>query len=65
MNSFEYQIININGIFKLRSTKEKELEEVCVNFGKHGWELASVTFDWFLVSYKLFFKRRVEVTNHS
>ena len=37
--------------------KLTELEELCGNMGNEGWELVSVNYDWFMVSYTLFFKK--------
>ena len=57
MKSFEYNIRTVSGLFKFRSTKLVELQATCDEMGKNGWELVSVSYDWFFVSYTLFFKR--------
>tara|TARA_A200000159_G_C7313545_1_gene335720 strand:+ start:1473 stop:1637 length:165 start_codon:yes stop_codon:yes gene_type:complete len=49
----------VGGVFKLRSTKLTELEEICGNMGNKGWELVSVNYDWLTVSYTLFFRKKV------
>ncbi|MCH1924939.1 hypothetical protein L9G74_09210 [Shewanella sp. C32] len=59
MDQFEYQIKLINGLFKLRSTKTAEMQSVCTEMGKDGWELVTVTYDWLTVSYHLYFKRKL------
>ena len=61
MDSFKYEVKTVGGVFKLRSTKFTELEELCGNMGVKGWELVSVNYDWFMVSYTLFFKKKVLV----
>ena len=59
MDSFEYQIVKINGLFKFRATKTLEIEAACTELGAEGWELVCVNYDWLLVSYQLFFKRKI------
>ena len=57
MDSFKYEVKTVGGVFKLRSTKLTELEELCGNMGVKGWELVSVNYDWVTVSYTLFFRK--------
>jgi len=57
MTTWEYRTETVRGIFKLRSTKLVELQQVCDRLGRERWELVSVSFDWFVVQYVLFFKR--------
>ena len=59
MVSFKYEVKTVGGVFKLRSTKLTELEELCGNMGVKGWELVSVNYDWLTVSYTLFFRKKV------
>ncbi|CAB9492581.1 MULTISPECIES: hypothetical protein [Alteromonas] len=59
MDRFKYEVKTVGGVFKLRSTKLKELEELCGNMGNKGWELVSVNYDWLTVSYTLFFRKKV------
>ncbi len=59
MDSFKYEVKTVGGVFKLRSTKFTELEELCGNMGNKGWELVSVNYDWLTVSYTLFFRKKV------
>ena len=59
MDSFKYEVKTVGGVFKLRSTKLIELEELCGNMGVKGWELVSVNYDWLMVSYTLFFRKKV------
>jgi hypothetical protein len=59
MDSFKYKVKIVGGVFKLRSTKLTELEEICGNMGNKGWELVSVNYDWLTVSYTLFFRKKV------
>jgi|TARA_Y100000114_G_scaffold145142_1_gene154562 hypothetical protein len=59
MDSFKYEVKTVGGVFKLRSTKFTELEELCGNMGVKGWELVSVNYDWLTVSYTLFFRKKV------
>ncbi|CAA0338763.1 hypothetical protein [Alteromonas macleodii] len=59
MDSFKYEVKTVGGVFKLRSTKLTELEELCGNMGVKGWELVSVNYDWLMVSYTLFFRKKV------
>ncbi len=54
----EYRIEKVSGVFKRRVTKYRELQELCQRMGKNGWDLAAVTYDWFVVTYVLFFRRR-------
>ncbi len=58
MDSFKYEVKTVGGVFKLRSTKLTELEELCGNMGVKGWELVSVNYDWLTVSYTLFFRKK-------
>ncbi|AXT29907.1 hypothetical protein D1819_03130 [Pseudoalteromonas tunicata] len=58
MDKFEYRVDSISGIFKSRLTKLSNLQSLCDSNGKEGWELVNVTYDWLLVSYTLFFKRK-------
>jgi hypothetical protein len=55
---FEYRIEKVSGVFKRRVTKYRELHELCERMGESGWELVAVTYDWFVVTYVLFFRRR-------
>ncbi len=41
MDSFKYEVKTVGGIFRLRSKKLTELEELCGNMGNEGWELVS------------------------
>ncbi len=59
MDSFKYEVKTVGGVFKLRSIKLTELEELCGDMGNKGWELVSVNYDWLTVSYTLFFKKKV------
>ena len=59
MDRFKYEVKTVGGVFKLRSTKFTELEELCGNMGVKGWELVSVNYDWLTVSYTLFFRKKV------
>ena len=59
MDSFKYEVKTVGGIFRLRSKKLTELEELCGNMGNEGWELVSVNYDWLTVSYTLFFRKKV------
>ena len=59
MDRFVYKVKKIKGVFKFRSTKDAELQNLCEQMGSKGWELVSVNYDWFLVSYTLFFKRKL------
>lgn len=59
MDRFVYKVKKIKGVFKFRSTKDAELQSLCEQMGSKGWELVSVNYDWFLVSYTLFFKRKL------
>ena len=59
MDSFKYEVKTVGGVFKLRSTKFTELEELCGNMGVKGWELVSVNYDWLTVRYTLFFRKKV------
>ncbi|QGX62061.1 hypothetical protein [Alteromonas mediterranea] len=59
MDSFKYEVKTVGGVFKLRSTKLTELEELCVDMGNKDWELVSVNYDWLMVSYTLFFRKKV------
>lgn len=58
MDSFEYKISKIKGLFKSRKTKYVELQATCDEFGKDGWELVTVSYDWLLVTYTMIFKRK-------
>jgi hypothetical protein len=58
--AWEYKTERIGGIYKLRSTKYREIQELCNKNGKEGWELVSVTYDWFIVQYILFFKKQID-----
>ncbi len=58
MDSFKYEIKTVGGVFKLRSTKIMELKELCSDMGSEGWELVSVSYDWFLVTYTLIFQKK-------
>ena len=57
MTTWEYRTETIRGIFKWRSTKLVEIQHICDILGGEGWELVSVSYDWFVVQYVLFFKR--------
>jgi|GEM_PF-7030017 len=59
MDSFKYEVKAVGGVFKLRSTKLTELEELCGSMGNKGWELVSVNYDWLTISYTLFFRKKV------
>ncbi|MGB0833716.1 MAG: hypothetical protein ACPGR2_04290 [Psychrobium sp.] len=59
MEKFEYRIEKVSGIFTPRSAKETQIESLCAVNGEEGWELVSVTYDWFFVSYTLYFKRKI------
>jgi hypothetical protein len=59
MDSFKYEVKTVGGVFKLRSTKLTELEELCGDMGNKGCELVSVNYDWLTVSYTLFFKKKI------
>lgn len=58
MTAWNYKIITIKGGFKSRSRKRAEIQAACDELGKDGWELVSVSFDWFFSEYDLFFKKR-------
>ena len=53
----EYRIEKVSGVFKRRATKHRELQELCQRLGDDGWDLVGVTYDWFVVTYVLFFRR--------
>ena len=57
MTTWEYKTETVRGIFKLRATKLVEIQQKCDTLGGEGWELVSVSYDWFVVQYVLFFKR--------
>jgi hypothetical protein len=57
MPAWEYRIETVKGIFKLRSSKLPEVRRVCDELGQQGWELVSVSYDWLVVQYVLYFKR--------
>ncbi len=57
MTVWEYKIETVKGIFRLRSKKLPEVRRICDELGQQGWELVSVSYDWFVVQYVLFFKR--------
>ena len=59
MDSFKYEVKTVGGVFKLRSTKLTELEELCGDMGNKSWELVSVNYDWLMVSFTLFFRKKV------
>jgi len=57
MTTWEYRIETVKGIFRLRSAKLLEIQKTCDQLGAQGWELVSVSYDWLLVQYVLYFKR--------
>jgi hypothetical protein len=57
MDIFEYKVEKIDGVFAPRATKFVRLQTRCTELGKQGWELVSVNYDWFTVTYTMFFKR--------
>ena len=57
MALWEYKIERVKGVFRLRSSKLSEVRRICADSGQQGWELTSVSYDWFLVQYVLYFKR--------
>lgn len=57
MDIFEYKIEKVGGLLTFRATKFVRLQTRCTELGKQGWELVSVNYDWFTVTYTMFFKR--------
>jgi hypothetical protein len=57
MALWEYKIETVKGIFRLRSSKLSEVRRICKDSGQQGWELTSVSYDWLVVQYVLYFKR--------
>jgi hypothetical protein len=57
MDMFEYKVEKIDGVLTSRATKFVRLQTRCTELGKQGWELVSVNYDWFTVTYTMFFKR--------
>ena len=57
MTVWEYKIETVKGIFRLRSKKLPEVRRICDELGQQGWELVSVSYDWFVVQYVRLFKR--------
>ncbi len=57
MTLWEYKIETVKGIFRLRSNKLVGVKKLCDDLGKEGWELVSVSYDWLVVQYVLYFKR--------
>lgn len=59
MDRFKYEVKIVGGVFKLCFIKFKELEEFCGNMGNKGWEFVFVNYDWLMVSYIFFFRKKV------
>ena len=57
MTTWEYRTETVRGIFKLRSTKLVEIQQICDTLGGESWELVSVSYDWLVVQYVFIFKR--------
>ncbi len=57
MKTFEYETHIIGGAFKLRDVKARNIQNLCNAKAGEGWELITMTYDWFFVSYTLIFKR--------
>lgn len=57
MAQWEYRIETVHGVFKPRSRKLSKVRRICKELGADGWELVSVSYDWFVVRYELYFKR--------
>lgn len=57
MTSWEYKVETVRGLFRSRSSKTAEVQRLCTDLGKDGWELVNVSYDWFVVQYVLYFKR--------
>ena len=59
MRCWEYSVETVGGVFKLRSAKYQAVQVLCARRGRDGWELVDVSYDWFTVTYVLFFKRQI------
>lgn len=57
MTAWEYRVETVKGIFRLRSSKVREVQSLCDALGQQGWELIGVSYDWLVVQYVLYFKR--------
>ncbi len=58
MTLWEYKVETVKGTFRLRSSKLAEVRRICDELGQQGWELISVSYDWLVVQYVLYFKRQ-------
>jgi hypothetical protein len=57
MTRWEHKTETVKGIFRFRSSKLAEVQRICEDSGRYGWELVAVSYDWLVVQYVLYFKR--------
>jgi hypothetical protein len=57
--TWQYKIESVKNV-PSKSTKLNELQQVCDNNGKEGWELVNTTYNEGLSEYTLFFKKGIE-----
>jgi|SRR5215470_9990384 len=54
VTTWEYRIETVKGVFRLRSKKLPQVQTICKDLGRQGWELVSVTYHWLVVQYVLY-----------